>query len=102
MAERLRDERGDKSLGKVETTAVEKTRRGVEAMEVVEEGGSTIKASTERFKGKIAAAAREGWLKIRMRLQGKELKREESELIVGEKVQSGQVGLVDSQEIKGE
>jgi hypothetical protein len=42
----------------METAGVEKTRRGVEAMEVVE--GASIKASSVRIREKIAAGAREG------------------------------------------
>ncbi len=62
------------------TVGVEKTRRGVEAMEVVE--GASFKASSVRIKERIIAVAREGWAKIRMRLQGRGLKREGSELVV--------------------
>jgi hypothetical protein len=50
----------------------------------VEEGGS-FKASSDKIRGKIAAVAREGWAKIRMKLQGKGLKRDGSVLFVEEK-----------------
>jgi hypothetical protein len=66
-----------------EMEGVERTRRGVEVMEV-EEGGS-LKASSDKIRGKIAAVAREGWAKIRMKLQGKGLKREGNVLIVEDK-----------------
>ncbi len=66
-----------------ETEGVERTRRGVEVMEV-EEGGS-FKASSDKIRGKIAAVAREGWAKIRMKLQGKGLKRDGNVLIVEDK-----------------
>ncbi len=65
-----------------ETEGVERTRRGVEVMEV-EEGGS-FKACSDKIRGKIAAVAREGWAKIRMKLQGKGLKRDGNVLIVEE------------------
>ncbi len=59
---------------------MEKTRRGVEAMEVAEV--VSIKASSNKIREKITAATREGWAKIRLRLQGKGLKREGSTLVV--------------------
>jgi hypothetical protein len=64
------------------TSGVEKTRRRVEAMEVVD--GGSIKASSERIRERIATVARDGWARIRSKLQGKGLKREGSSLIVEE------------------
>jgi hypothetical protein len=86
--------------GRMRTSGVEKTRRGVEAMEVVD--GVSIKASSENIREKIATVAREGWAKIRAKLQGKGLKREGSSLIV-EELNKGrkQEGLV-SEELEGE
>jgi hypothetical protein len=86
MAERMNqsgDRTGRSSATEKETEGVERTRRGVEIMEV-EEGGS-FKASSDKIRGKIAAVAREGWAKIRMKLQGKGLKRDGSVLFVEEK-----------------
>jgi hypothetical protein len=86
MAERINkggDGTGRSYGGEKETEGVERTRRGVETMEV-EEGGS-FKASSDKIRGKIAAVAKEGWAKIRMKLQGKGLKRDGSVLVVEEK-----------------
>ncbi len=78
---------------------MEKTRRGVEAMEVVE--GASFKASSVRIKERITAAAREGWAKIRTRLQGRGLKREGSELVVEDNCTGGKKDGA-SEEIEGE
>jgi hypothetical protein len=91
---------GGSSSGKMETTGVEKTRRGVEAMEVVE--GGSLKASSEKIKEKNAAVAREGWAKIRMKLQGKGLKPDGSSLIVEELCTGGQKKGATSEEMEGE
>jgi hypothetical protein len=58
-----------KSLEQREGPAVESTRRGLEAMEVVE-NETSVKASTGRLKGRVIDAARTGWQKVRMMLNG--------------------------------
>ncbi len=83
---------------------VEKTRRGVERMEV-EEDTNITKASAGRLKEKLTSAAKEGWSKVMNRLRGRELKREGSELVVEKRLQSegGEGGkLLLSEEVRGE
>jgi hypothetical protein len=63
---------------------VERTRRGVESMEVIGEA-APARASVERLKDRIVGAAKEGWNKVRMRLQGRRLKREGDAFVVEEK-----------------
>ncbi len=82
------------------TSGVEKTRRGVEAMEVVD--GGSIKASSERIRERIATVARDGWAKIHAKLRGKGLKREGSSLIVEELSTGGKKEGVVSEELEGE
>ncbi len=67
--------------GALDGVMVEKKRRGVEAMEVVSEGTS-VKASAERLNDRIVVAAKEGWSKVRLRLQGRRLKREGDALVL--------------------
>ncbi len=81
-------------------TAVERTRRGVEMMEM-EEDNNIPKASAARFKEKLTSAAKEGWSKVMNRLRGKELKREGSELVVEKRTQVDG-GKVLSEEMRGE
>jgi hypothetical protein len=80
---------------------VEKTRRGVEAMEVAEEE-ATEKASMGRIRERITSAAREGWGKLVGRLRGKEIKREGSVLVVEKTSQETGVESRISEEMKGE
>ncbi len=80
---------------------VEKTRRGVEAMEVVEEA-TMEKASMGRIRERITSAAREGWGKLVGRLRGKEIKREGSVLVVEKASQEAGVEGRVSEEMKGE
>jgi hypothetical protein len=62
---RTEDESGGRGV-----TMVERTRRGVEAMEVAGEE-SILKASSEKLRDRISTVAREGWNKIRSKLEGK-------------------------------
>ncbi len=64
--------------------AVEKTRRGVESMEVAGED-TMIKASGEKLRDRISSAAKEGWNKIRAKLKGRWLRREGDGLVVEER-----------------
>jgi hypothetical protein len=70
--------------GSVPGAAVEKTRRGVEMMEM-EEDNDSIKAGAIRMKDRLTNAAKEGWGKVMSRLRGKELKREGKVIVVEEK-----------------
>jgi hypothetical protein len=63
---------------------VERTRRGVEAMEVVGEE-NILKASSEKLRDRISMVAREGWNKIRSKLKGRWLRREGDGLVVEER-----------------
>jgi hypothetical protein len=63
--------------------AVERARRGVEAMEVVEETCS--KASTGSIKGRMVEAARSRWNKVRAILKGKTIMKDGESLVIEEK-----------------
>jgi hypothetical protein len=65
-------------------TMVERTRRGVEAMEVVNEGTAS-KASSDKLRERISLAARDGWNKITAKLNGRWLRREGDGLVVEER-----------------
>jgi hypothetical protein len=73
---RLEEEAGERGIA-----MVERTRRGVEAMEVVSDGIPT-KASGDKLSDRISQVAREGWNKIRAKLKGKWLRREGDGLVV--------------------
>jgi hypothetical protein len=47
--------------------------------------GTSVKASAERLKDRIVVAAKEGWSKVRLRLQGRRLKRECDAFVVEDK-----------------
>jgi hypothetical protein len=85
---------------------VEKTRRGVERMEVEEDLNKTkASVSAGRLKERLTSAAREGWSKVMNRLRGRELKREGGELVVEKRMQSvsDEVGKsLLSEEVRGE
>ncbi len=68
-------QRPEEETGERGVAMVERTRRGVEAMEVASDG-ITSKASSDRLSERISLAAREGWNKIRAKLKGKWLRRE--------------------------
>ncbi len=76
---RTEDESGGRGVA-----MVERTRRGVEAMEVVGEE-NIIKASSEKLRERISTVAREGWNKIRSKLKGRWLRREGDGLVVEER-----------------
>ncbi len=78
------DSRPEDGNGASGVAMVERTRRGVEAMEVVSEE-NTLKASSEKLRERISTVAREGWNKIRMKLKGRWLRREGDELVVEER-----------------
>ncbi len=84
-------------------TTVEKTRRGVEMMEM-EEDNDSLKAGAIRMKDRLTNAAREGWGKVMSRLRGKEMKREGNVIVVEEKGKKGgwNNGKGVSEEMRGE
>ncbi len=76
---RAEDETGERGVA-----MVERTRRGVEAMEVVSEGTAS-KASSDKLSERISLAARDGWNKIKAKLKGRWLRREGDGLVVEER-----------------
>jgi hypothetical protein len=78
-------QRTGEETGERGVAMVERTRRGVEAMEVASDGISS-KASSDKISERISLAAREGWNKIRAKLKGKWLRREGDGLVVEERV----------------
>ncbi len=76
------------------------SEEGVEAMEVVEE--ISIRASTRRFKGKMVEAARTGWNKVRMLLQGKTIKKDGERLVIEERQMDHGKGGRRDEEFQGE
>jgi hypothetical protein len=111
--------RTDDESGGRGVAMVERTRRGVEAMEVAGEE-NIQKASSEKLRDRISSVAREGWNKIRAKLRGRWLRREGDGLVVedreagpGEKVKgmeemmselldAGEGGTVEVEELEGD
>jgi hypothetical protein len=111
---RIEDESGGRGVA-----MVERTRRGVEVMEVAGEE-SIPKASSEKLRDRISTMAREGWNKIRSKLKGRWLRREGDGLVVEERetgldekekgmedmmaelLDAGEGGTVEVEELDGE
>jgi hypothetical protein len=70
---------------------VERTRRGVEAMEVVNKETASKASSSDNIRERISVVARDGWNKIKAKLKGRWLRRDGDGLVVEERgVETGE------------